>query len=57
MVDDPASPTAEAFMELGAAVVREVAKLQRLERNAVRFELFCPLSACMAGLLTCMTSL
>ena len=36
VVDDPASPTAEAFMELGACVVREVAKLQRLERNAVR---------------------
>jgi hypothetical protein len=36
VVADPASPTAEAFMELGACLVREVAKLQRLPRSAVR---------------------
>lgn len=36
MVEAPASQTAEAFMELGAIVVREVAKLQRTQRNAVR---------------------
>ncbi len=35
-MDDPASPTAGAFMELGAAVVREVAKLAAAPRNAVR---------------------
>ena len=36
MVAHPSSPTAEAFMELGAGLVREVAKMQRQERNAVR---------------------
>ena len=33
---DPAGPTASAFMELGAAVVQEVAKLKLVPRNAVR---------------------
>ena len=32
----PSSPTAESFMELGAGLVREVAKMQRQQRNAVR---------------------
>lgn len=36
MVSDPASQTADVFMELGAIVVREVAKLQRAQRNSVR---------------------
>ena len=36
MVADPAGPTAAAFMELGAAVVQEVAKLKLVPRNAVR---------------------
>jgi hypothetical protein len=35
-VADPASQPAESFMELGAIVVREVAKLQRTQRNTVR---------------------
>ncbi|BDA43886.1 Iron-sulfur cluster carrier protein [Coccomyxa sp. Obi] len=38
VVSDPASQTAEAFMELGAIVVREVAKLQRAQRNSVRYD-------------------
>lgn len=37
VVADPASQTSQVFMELGACVVREVAKLQRLERNTVRY--------------------
>ena len=37
VVAHPSSPTAESFMELGAGLVREVAKMQRLERNAVRW--------------------
>ena len=40
MVAHPSSPTAESFMELGAGLVREVAKMQRQERNAVRC-IFC----------------
>lgn len=36
VIDDPSSETAGAFMELGAAVVREVAKLEAMPRNAVR---------------------
>ena len=36
MVADPAGPTAAAFMELGAAVVQEVAKLKLVPRSAVR---------------------
>ena len=36
VVAHPSSPTAESFMELGAGLVREVAKMQRQERNAVR---------------------
>ena len=36
MVSSPDSPTAEAFMELGAALVREVAKGERAPKNAVR---------------------
>ena len=36
MVSTPDSPTAEAFMELGAALVREVAKGERAPKNAVR---------------------
>ncbi|EIE23293.1 P-loop containing nucleoside triphosphate hydrolase protein [Coccomyxa subellipsoidea C-169] len=38
VVSDPASVPAESFMELGAIVVREVAKLQRAQRNAVRYD-------------------
>ena len=37
VVAHPSSPTAESFMELGAGLVREVAKMQRQERNAVRW--------------------
>lgn len=36
VVADPSCETAGVFMELGAAVVRELAKLQALPRNAVR---------------------
>ena len=36
MVAEPMSATAQAFMELGAMVVREIAKLKRQPRNAVR---------------------
>ena len=36
VVAQPSSPTAESFMELGAGLVREVAKMQRQQRNAVR---------------------
>ena len=36
VVAHPSSPTAESFMELGAGLVREVAKMQRQQRNAVR---------------------
>ena len=43
MVAHPSSPTAESFMELGAGLVREVAKMQRQERNAVRWP---PVSCC-----------
>ena len=35
---DPTSPTAQAFLELGAAVVREVAKLRRAPQNSVRWD-------------------
>jgi Mrp family chromosome partitioning ATPase len=38
VVADPAGETAQAFLELGAAVVREVAKLARAPRNAVRYD-------------------
>ena len=37
MVADPAGPTAAAFMELGAAVVQEVAKLKIVPRNTIRY--------------------
>ena len=37
VVAHPSSPTADSFMELGAGLVREVAKMQRQERNAVRW--------------------
>lgn len=36
VVAEPMSATAQAFMELGAMVVREIAKLKRQPRNAVR---------------------
>ena len=36
VVAQPSSPTAASFMELGAGLVREVAKMQRQQRNAVR---------------------
>lgn len=36
VVSDPASHTAAAFMDLGAAVVREIAKLEAAPRSAVR---------------------
>ena len=36
MVAAPTSATAQAFMELGAVVVREIAKLRLQPRNAVR---------------------
>jgi len=38
VVADPSCETAAVFMELGAAVVREVAKLDAMPRNAVRFD-------------------
>ncbi|KAI3429423.1 hypothetical protein D9Q98_005518 [Chlorella vulgaris] len=38
VVTDPAGPTAQAFLELGAAVVREVSKLRRAPQNAVRYD-------------------
>lgn len=43
MVSSPDSPTAEAFMELGAALVREVAKGERAPKNAVRRVALCQL--------------
>ena len=36
VVVQPSSSVAESFMELGAGLVREVAKMQRQERNTVR---------------------
>lgn len=36
MVADPASATAQVFMELGATVVREVAKLQAAAKASLR---------------------
>ncbi|PSC74969.1 fe-S cluster assembly factor chloroplastic [Micractinium conductrix] len=38
VVSDPTGPTAQAFLELGAAVVREVAKLRRAPKNSVRYD-------------------
>ncbi|EFN59981.1 hypothetical protein CHLNCDRAFT_133105 [Chlorella variabilis] len=38
VVQDPAGPTSQAFLELGAAVVREVAKLRRVPQNCVRYD-------------------
>lgn len=38
VVSQPTSPTARAFMDLGAAVVRECAKLAKIPRNTVRFD-------------------
>ncbi|KAL4447632.1 hypothetical protein ABPG75_004851 [Micractinium tetrahymenae] len=38
VVTDPAGPTAQAFLELGAAVVREVAKLRVAPKNSVRYD-------------------
>ena len=37
MVAAPTSATAQVFMELGAVVVREIAKLRLQPRNAVRY--------------------
>lgn len=42
MVEDPTCETAAAFMELGAAVVQEVAKLKLIAKNAVRCTLCAP---------------
>lgn len=46
MVAAPTSATAQAFMELGAVVVREISKLRLQPRNAVRYALhpvhWCP---------------
>lgn len=38
VVEEPAGPVAAAFGELGAAVVREIAKLSRSAKNSVRFD-------------------
>ncbi|KAI7842036.1 hypothetical protein COHA_004236 [Chlorella ohadii] len=38
VVEDPTGPTAQAFLELGAAVVREVAKLRMAPKNSVRYD-------------------
>jgi MinD-like ATPase involved in chromosome partitioning or flagellar assembly len=38
VVEAPTSPTAQAFLELGAAVVREVAKLRVAPRGTVRYD-------------------
>lgn len=38
VVTDPAGPVAAAFGDLGAAVVREIAKLSRAAKNSVRFD-------------------
>ncbi len=38
VVADPLCDTSQAFMDLGAAVVREIAKLKMVEKNAVRCE-------------------
>ena len=47
MVAEPTGQTAQAFMELGAAVVREIAKLRLQPRNAVRC------AACSQALCCC----
>ena len=36
VVADPTSETSATFMAMGAALVREVAKLRNVPRNAVR---------------------
>lgn len=38
VVSNPTSLTSELYLELGAAVVREVAKLKRVSRNTVRWD-------------------
>ena len=38
VVEQPTSPTAQAFLELGAAVVREVAKLRASPKNSLRYD-------------------
>lgn len=38
VVESPTSDTAQSFLELGAAVVREVAKLRAMPRSAVRWD-------------------
>lgn len=38
VVSDPAGQTAQAYLELGAAVVREVAKLRKAPKNSVRWD-------------------
>lgn len=38
VVSDPAGPTAQSFLELGAAVVREVSKLRMSSKNSVRYD-------------------
>jgi len=38
VVDDPTCEVSRAFTELGAAVVREVAKLRKLPKNTVRYD-------------------
>ena len=37
MVAAPSSPTAQAFMDLGAAVVREVSKLKAAPKASLRY--------------------
>eukprot|EP00884_Botryococcus_braunii_P023441 jgi/Botrbrau1/9781/Bobra.85_1s0025.1 len=38
VVTDPLCSTSETYMQLGAIVVREIAKLDLIEKNAVRFD-------------------
>jgi len=38
VVESPTCPTAQAFLELGAAVVREVAKLRAVPKTSVRWD-------------------
>ena len=36
MVSEPLSPTSQAFMNLGASVVREIAKLKAAPKSTLR---------------------
>lgn len=39
VVGDPLSPVARSFSDLAAVVVQEVAKLQAVKKNSIRFDM------------------